>query len=82
MPSSSRIEPRRSERESASILITLVTRPEVIRQDEEATTIDTSLHGMRVRTALTLVPGKWVGVMAKGEFPPRHPCSRGVGNGG
>jgi hypothetical protein len=74
MPSSTLIEIRRSERESASIPITLVTRPEVFRQDEEAITIDTSLHGMKVRTALSLVPGEWVGVIAKGEFPHAIPA--------
>jgi hypothetical protein len=65
---------RRSERESEMVPITLVTRPEIFRQDEGAATMDTSLHGMKVRTTLALVRGEWVGVIPKGEFPHAIPA--------
>jgi PilZ domain len=74
MPSNTHVAVRRSERESELVSITLVTRPEVFRQDESATTLDTSLHGMKVRTALSLIPGEWVGVIPKGEFPHAIPA--------
>lgn len=65
---------RRSQREAATIPVTLVVLPEGSK-DREAHTIDVSLRGVRVRTALKLVPGKQVGVVPKGEFPrviPTH----------
>jgi hypothetical protein len=74
MPSNTPVAVRRSERESEVVSIALVTRPEVFRQDESATTIDTSLHGMKVRTLLSLVPGEWVGVIPKGDFPHAIPA--------
>jgi len=64
---------RRSERETATIPISLVKKAEDFRVDDSATTINISLCGMRVRTALTLVPGEWIGVVAKGEFPHAVP---------
>lgn len=65
---------RRSERESATIPIRLVKHAGGFRQDDAATTIDISLYGMRVRTALTLVPREWAGVVVKGEFPHAIPA--------
>jgi len=65
---------RRWERESATISIKLVLKAERFKADNSATTIDLSLRGMRVQTNLTLVPGEWVGIVAKGEFPHAIPA--------
>ena len=65
---------RRWERESAKIPIKLVLKAESFKADNSATTIDLSLRGMRVQTSLTLVPGEWVGIVAKGEFPHAIPA--------
>jgi hypothetical protein len=48
-------------------------RAEDFKVDDDATTVDISLRGVGVRTALALVPGEWVGVVAKGEFPHAIP---------
>jgi hypothetical protein len=66
--------PRRWERERATIPISLVLKAEMFRSDDSATTVDVSLRGMRVRTKLTLVPGEWIGVVPKGEFPHAIPA--------
>ena len=63
--------PRRWERREATIPISLMLKAGEIKTDESATTVDISLHGAKVRTKLTLVPGEWVGFVPKGEFP--HP---------
>lgn len=68
-----RANPRRWDRQPASIPVSLVLKPEEFRTDESATTLDISLRGARVRTKLALVPGEWVGVVAKGEFPHAIP---------
>ncbi len=65
--------PRRWDRQPASIPISLVLKPEEFKSDDSAVTLDISLRGARVRTKLTLVPGEWVGVVAKGEFPHAIP---------
>ena len=67
------VDLRTWERESAEIPVRLVLRSEKFKVDDAATTIDISLRGMAVRTALVLVPGEWVGVVAKGEFPHAIP---------
>lgn len=72
-PMDHRANPRRWDRQPASIPISLVLKPEEFRTDESATTLDISLRGARVRTKLALVPGEWVGVVAKGEFPHAIP---------
>lgn len=74
MPTSTPADLRRSERVSATIAISLVKGAECFRSDLGATTTDISLYGMRVRTMLTLVPGEWVGVVPKGEFPHAIPA--------
>ena len=65
---------RRWERELATIPISLVLKAETFKTDNFATTVDISLRGMRVRTSLTLVPGEWIGVVPKGEFPHAIPA--------
>jgi len=65
---------RRSERENATISISLVKQADNFRVDEGAITTDISLCGMGVRTALALLPGEWVGVVARGEFPHAIPA--------
>ena len=65
--------PRRWERRPATIPISLVLDPDHFKADDSAITLDISLHGARVRTKLALVPGEWVGVVPKGEFPHAIP---------
>jgi len=67
---------RRFERETAAIPVSLVLRPENYKvwRDHSATTIDISLSGVGVRTTLALVPGDWVGIVPKGEFPHAIPA--------
>jgi Tfp pilus assembly protein PilZ len=59
---------RRTEREPATLPISLVLR-EGRQAKYEATTVDLSLGGASVQTSLELVPGEWVGIVPKGEFP-------------
>jgi|ERR1039458_3875651 hypothetical protein len=65
---------RRWERESAAISIKLVLKAESFKADNSATAIDLSLRGMKVQTGLDLVPGEWVGIVPKGEFPHAIPA--------
>ena len=65
---------RRWERESAAISIKLVLKAEHFKADNSATTLDLSLRGMKVQTSLDLVPGEWVGIVPKGEFPHAIPA--------
>jgi hypothetical protein len=65
--------PRRWEREPAKISIKLVLKAESFKADNSAITVDVSLRGMKVQTNLALVPGEWVGVVPKGEFPHAIP---------
>jgi hypothetical protein len=60
---------RRADREAAAISITLVLRSEGRHSKIDATTVDLSLEGARIRTDFELVPGEWVGIMPNGEFP-------------
>jgi hypothetical protein len=70
---------RLSQRESATIPISLVKRAESFRRDDAATTINISISGMGIRTSMALIPGEWVGVIAKGEFPHAIPAPCGLG---
>src|ERR1022692_1559998 len=65
---------RRSERELTKIPIRLVLKAESFKADNSAIAIDLSLRGMKVRTNLVLIPGEWVGVVSKGEFPHAIPA--------
>ena len=65
--------PRRWERRSATIPISLVPKASHSPTDDSAITIDISLHGAKVRTKLTLVPGEMVRFVPKGEFPDAIP---------
>ena len=65
--------PRQWERQPATIPIRLVLKADHFKADDSAITVDISLRGARVRTKLALVPGEWVGFVAKGEFPHAIP---------
>jgi hypothetical protein len=65
---------RRWERESAAISVKLVLKAERFKADNSAITLDLSLNGMKVQTNLDLIPGEWVGIVAKGEFPHAIPA--------
>jgi len=73
-PSTNSTNLRRWERELATISISLVLKAESFEADDLATTVDISLRGMKVRTRFALVPGEWVGVVPKGEFPHAIPA--------
>ena len=62
------------EREVATIPIRLVLKAESFKADDSAVTVDLSLRGMKVQTSLALLPGEWVGVVPKGEFPHAIPA--------
>ena len=64
---------RRVQREPATISVSLVVRSQDFKEDREASTLDISLCGVRVRTTLELFPGEWVGVVPKEEFPHAIP---------
>ncbi|MGO8736076.1 MAG: PilZ domain-containing protein [Terriglobia bacterium] len=61
--------PRRWQRQPTEIPIGLVLRANHFKADDTAIAVEISLHGARVRTKLSLVPGEWVGVVPKGKFP-------------
>jgi PilZ domain len=65
---------RRWERELAEVPVRLVLKAESFKSDNSAITVDVSVRGMRVRTNLALVPGEWIGVVPKGEFPHAIPA--------
>jgi len=65
---------RRWDRQPANIPVSIVLKPEHYKKDGAATAIDISLRGMSVRTGLALVPGEWVGIVAKGQFPQAIPA--------
>jgi hypothetical protein len=73
MPTNYPSVPRRSERRPAAIPIRLVLEAENFKADNSAVTTDISTDGVGVRTTLTLVPGEWVGYVAKGKFPHAIP---------
>jgi hypothetical protein len=73
MQTISAVDLRRWERQPVTIPIGLVLKADHFKADDSAITIDISLRGARVRTKLALVPGEWVGVVPKGEFPQAIP---------
>ncbi len=74
MTSNIPVNPRRWERALAEIPIRLVLKAENFKADDSAMTVDVSLRGAKVQTRLALVPGEWVGVVPKGEFPHAIPA--------
>ena len=60
----------RSSRIPATIPIRLKAEYEGVRVEAEASTVDLSVQGVRVRTPLALVPGDKVEVVPRGD--PRH----------
>ena len=73
MQTNTALIPRRWERQPTTIPISLVLKADHFKADDSAITVDISLRGARVRTKLALVPGEWVGFVAKGEFPHAIP---------
>lgn len=65
---------RQWEREAAAVPVSLVLSAEKFKSDPAATTIDISLAGVGVRTKLFLIPGEWVGIVPKGQFPQAIPA--------
>jgi hypothetical protein len=65
--------PRKWERQPATIPISLVLKADRFKTDNSAITVDISLHGAGVRTKLALIPGEWVGLVVKREFPHAVP---------
>jgi len=51
-----------------------VLKAENFKADDSAITVDVSLRGAKVQTRLALVPGEWVGLVPKGEFPHAIPA--------
>jgi len=68
------VNERRWERETTDVPVKLVLKAERFREDSSARTLDMSLRGMKVHTSLELIPGEWVGVVPKGEFPHAIPA--------
>ena len=68
------VVPRQWERQKTESPIRLVLDPAHFKTDNSAVALDISLCGARVRTNLTLVPGDWVGVIPKGDFPHAIPA--------
>ena len=73
MQTNTSVPPRRWERQPATIPISLVLKADHFKADNSANTVDISLYGAEVRTNPALVPGEWVGVVPKGEFPHAIP---------
>jgi hypothetical protein len=57
----------------ATIPIRLVVESEGFKMEHEASTIDLSLRGVKVSTAIALLPGETVGIIARGDS--RHAIS-------
>jgi hypothetical protein len=73
MPQDTSHTPRRWERQPSKIPISIVLKADPFKADDSAITVDVSLRGVGVRTKLMLVPGEWVGVVAKGKNPRSIP---------
>ena len=61
---------RRSQRLPATIPIKLVVESEGFKVEHDASTVDISLHGVKVRTPFVLLLGDTVGIVTKGDI--RH----------
>ena len=57
----------RSQRTPATIPIRLVLESEGFRVEHEASTVDLSVQGIKVRAPLALLPGEMVGIIARGD---------------
>ena len=66
----------RSQRIPATIPIKLVVESKGFKVEHEASTLDLSLRGVRVRTLLSLLPGDTVGIIHRGDS--RHAISARV----
>jgi hypothetical protein len=52
-----------------TIPVSLVRRWEGRQTTYEASTVNLSIGGAAIQTQLRLIPGEWVGIIPKGEFP-------------
>ena len=66
----------RSQRTPAAIPIRLVVESEGFRVEHEASTVDLSVQGVKVRAPLGLFPGETVGIIARRDS--RHVISARV----
>ena len=64
---------RRWERQPVTKSVGLVLKADHFKADDSGVTVDISLRGASVRTKLPLVPGQWIGFVAKGKFPHAIP---------
>jgi len=67
---------RQSQRIPATIPISLVVESENFKVEHEASTLDFSLGGAKVRTPVALVRGETVGIITRGDS--RHAISTRV----
>ena len=67
MPDPVLAELRRSQRIPATYPVRLMVESESFSVEREATTVDVSLRGVRVRTPLALLPGDTVGIILGGN---------------
>jgi hypothetical protein len=67
---------RQSQRIPTTLSIRLVVESEDFKAEHEASTIDLSLRGVKVRTSFALLPGETVGIITKGDS--RHAISARV----
>jgi len=74
MPTDNPANSRKWEREPATIQVELILKNDKFKVGHSATTLDVSLQGVGVRTTVALIPGEWVGVVPKGEFPQAIPA--------
>jgi|SRR5215831_10815271 len=67
---------RQSQRIPATMPISLVVGSETFKVERQASTIDFSVRGARVRTPFALLPGETVGIITMGDS--RHAISARV----
>ena len=68
MQSNSTANLRRWEREEVAISVSLVLKAGELKSDNSTATINISLSGLAVRTALALVPRQELAIVIKGQF--------------
>lgn len=64
----------RAERIPATVPIRLVVVSDDFSVEREASTVDLSVGGVRVRTPLTLLPGDTVGIISRGDYRQAIPA--------
>src|SRR5215831_10186243 len=61
------VDLRQSQRIPTTIPISLVVESEAFKVERQASTIDLSVQGAKVRTPLALLPGETVGIITMGD---------------